>query len=353
MQLEWFVKKDDDTIYGPISLDELKSWSAEGRIAPEDMISSDRENWSSPSDKSELHMDWVIEMDDGETYGPIHLLAFADFVSDGSMEIATPIKNIRHDVVYPLGEVLIPALAKSNSNLRDGLSNMAAELSEASRKIAEQPAAPETPPVAPPEAVQTVETTPDDLEKAPDSVKNIAGEMKRSEHWEVLYHQESERSEERERELRDQIRELQKELLELTTELDDVKSQLANQQKLNREFERFSQLSEQGGDDRIAVLKGQFKHLLDTYHQVSQQYEKLSVHVTQQASELDELRESREAIQKNADKRIRDIEDELQREREDADKARAKLASFEKNYTDLLKSYREMNDQLVHLRQEL
>lgn len=347
--MEWFVKKDDGTIYGPISLGELKSWAAEGRVAPEDSISADRENWSSPSEKRDLHMDWTLDLGDGGIYGPIHLLAFADFAIDGSVGIAATVRNIRHDVNYPLADVLIPALAESNSNLRDNINALAAELSE----IPAEPAQPPAPPEAPDEAARILDETDGGGGKTPDSVKNIAGEKKKSEHWEVLYRQESERSEQRESELQEKVRELRKDKLELTTELDDVRSQLSQQEKLNAEFERFAQTSEQGGDDRVAVLKGQFKHLLDTYHQVSRQYEKLSVHVSEQAAELDELRKSRETVQQHADKRIHDMETELQREREEADKARTKLSSFEKNYTDLLKSYREMNDQLVHLRQKL
>lgn len=346
---EWYVKKEDESVYGPISVNELTSWSAEGRISPEDRISTDKIEWVAPREKPELHMDWTLELEDGSTFGPIHLLAFTDFVAAGEIDLATEIKNIRHDVTYQLGKVLLPALAESNNSLRDSASRLAFELDQARQSSSEAEPTPTTPATVPVE----LETEKPEREDRPETVKHASDAMKKAEHWETLYRQETEKAEEIERELRENTRQLQSELLELTTELDEVKTRLANQEKVNAEYEKFSELADSDSDDRISVLKGQFKHLLDTYNQISSQYEHLSKHTEEQAAELEELRTVQASLQQRADKRVADMTAEMQHEREKADKARAKLSSFEKNYTELLRSYREMNDKLVKLRQKV
>jgi chromosome segregation ATPase len=358
----WHVKKEDGTVYGPISIKDMINWAAEGRISPEDLISSDKSEWSAPQENADLRMEWTVELEDGTVYGPIHLLAFADLVSEGAIDISTPVTNVRHNVSYPLAQVLLPALTAVSNSLRDEIGLLGAELdaaeqsrAEAARQAeqaaqaqrrAEESAAAQASKVL---AAETAEQAGADL---PKTIRHSAEDLKKAEHWEVLYHEETAKAEAVEKELREQLRSQHGEMLELSTELDEVRSKLAKQEKINAEFENFSRLADSGGDDRITVMKGQFKHLLDSYNQISQQYENLSRHAEDQTRELEQLRLSQSTIQKNADKRIADMTAELQHEREEADKARSKLTHFEKNYTELLRSYRDMNDKLVKLRQE-
>ncbi len=53
----WYLRKDGGAEYGPVAEEVLRAWAAEGRVAPEDWISTDRENWIPPHELASLEMD--------------------------------------------------------------------------------------------------------------------------------------------------------------------------------------------------------------------------------------------------------------------------------------------------------
>lgn len=316
-------------------------------------------------------MDWILQLEDGSTYGPLHLLAFSDFLLDGSLDATATVRNTRHNISCPLVEVLLPATIKNNRFLRNSIVKTAEETKseEAEREPAPPPPEAETESAPSEEAkgdeageedaeVREPVEIPDKEEAAPterssDNLRDVAEGQKRVQHWKSLYEEETAKAEKREEELRNQIRELQKDQLALTTELDQVKSELKRQEKKNADFEQFAADGDEEGEDQVKVLKSQFKSLLDSYNDLSKQYERISSQISDQSEELEKLRAAKSAIQEKADKRLQDMSEELQRERKEADEAKAKLSEAEKNYTDLVRSYREMNDKLVKLRQEM
>ncbi len=346
--MEWFVKKEDGSSFGPIEMTELREWAAEGRVAPEDQISVDQNNWSPSHENRELHMDWTIEFEDGSTYGPIHLLAFADFIDEGVIGLDSEIKNVRHDVSYALGEVLLPALVRSNINLKAIIDDIKSAPVSPREEPEQAPAPDRLETVGAPEADQ-----PEELDKPSATIKEIAKEHKRSEKWEKLYSEETEKAEEREAELNNRLREQKNQILELTTELDEVKSKLHNFEKMQGEIEKIEKLSESEGDNKFEALKNNYRQLLESYNQISLQYDQVTNHLDEQSREIEDLREAKSSIQSSADRRIRESLDEVQREREEADKAKAKLSNIEKEHKDLLKAYRDMNDQMIRLRQQI
>ena len=70
---EWYLKKKNNTQYGPVSLPELLQWAKECRIVAGNQISQDRQNWTPVEDIPELEMDWFAERHDGKRYGPFPL----------------------------------------------------------------------------------------------------------------------------------------------------------------------------------------------------------------------------------------------------------------------------------------
>ena len=63
--MNWYLRKKDGEIYGPVDLETLQLWATDSRIAPEDEASTDREHWSPASGIPDLGMDWVVELRDG------------------------------------------------------------------------------------------------------------------------------------------------------------------------------------------------------------------------------------------------------------------------------------------------
>lgn len=82
---KWYIKNTEDKVFGPIDLDTLKSWVKEGRVEPLAGISSDLQNWVLAPLKPELEMNWVVENNPGQFYGPTHRTVVEDLVKTGSL----------------------------------------------------------------------------------------------------------------------------------------------------------------------------------------------------------------------------------------------------------------------------
>ncbi|GEM_PF-5120217 len=91
---KWYVRSDEDQIYGPVKLAELRHWAIDARIAPGYSLSRDKQDWIPAEALPELEMDWRVALDDGSMYGPLHILAIQDLVEN---EMASPQAKILHD----------------------------------------------------------------------------------------------------------------------------------------------------------------------------------------------------------------------------------------------------------------
>ncbi len=80
---QWYVKMKDDKLYGPTGIAALRDWAEDCRLAPDDKISTDKENWISAEAVPELEMEWLVKLQDGSAYGPVNLMAIMQLIRDG------------------------------------------------------------------------------------------------------------------------------------------------------------------------------------------------------------------------------------------------------------------------------
>ena len=85
---EWYVLKTaDKEVYGPTSLEALRSWASEAKISPLDKLSNDgRKSWVRAPMVAELQMDWLIEMPDNYLYGPTNIGTIQEFLATGEID---------------------------------------------------------------------------------------------------------------------------------------------------------------------------------------------------------------------------------------------------------------------------
>lgn len=85
---EWHVLKTaDKEVYGPTTLEALRSWAAEAKISPLDKVSNDdRKSWVRAPMVPELQMDWLIEMPDNYLYGPTNVGTIQEFLATGEID---------------------------------------------------------------------------------------------------------------------------------------------------------------------------------------------------------------------------------------------------------------------------
>ena len=85
---KWYVRNTAGKVFGPIDLAALKSWVKDGRVEPLAGVSSDLKNWVLAPLKPELEMNWVVENNPGQFYGPTHRAVVDDLVKTGTLSPA-------------------------------------------------------------------------------------------------------------------------------------------------------------------------------------------------------------------------------------------------------------------------
>lgn len=130
--MSWYVKNSDGKVFGPVDGNTLLSWVKDGRIDPFCGISNDLKSWKLASLEPSLEMDWIVENEPGQFYGPTHRAVIDDLVKSGSLSQTCRIYRDDHN-----GES-----AKEISAIRADAETAMAELKEeAERSLSEMESA--------------------------------------------------------------------------------------------------------------------------------------------------------------------------------------------------------------------
>ena len=78
----------DRKVFGPIDIETLKKWVRDGRVEPFAGVSNDLQNWSIAPSIPELEMNWIVENNPGQFYGPTHRDVVDDLKKSGSLSPA-------------------------------------------------------------------------------------------------------------------------------------------------------------------------------------------------------------------------------------------------------------------------
>lgn len=117
----WHLKKADGSIFGPVEEGELREWAADGRVAPDDEVSEDREHWQPASDLSGLDMLWSVEIGEGDSFGPINILAAAELIRDGAILPGATARHQKSGQTMTAQEALVSALMGERQALQSQL----------------------------------------------------------------------------------------------------------------------------------------------------------------------------------------------------------------------------------------
>ena len=62
----WHLRKPDGAVYGPVDLDTLGRWAADGRVASDDHVSPDGQAWQPATSVPALGLDWIVQLASGD-----------------------------------------------------------------------------------------------------------------------------------------------------------------------------------------------------------------------------------------------------------------------------------------------
>jgi len=110
----WFLRKHQDgSVFGPISFDQLSSWTSAAQVAPQDVVSTDQQTWLKAPMVPQLGMDWLVEVTSEHCYGPTTIGTIHEFIRLGDINADTFIINSGDGTRRQIGEM--PALFKTTS----------------------------------------------------------------------------------------------------------------------------------------------------------------------------------------------------------------------------------------------
>ena len=103
---QWhLLKHDDGSMFGPVTLEQLKQWSTEAQISPLDKVSNDGKTWMKAPMVPDLEMDYLVEVSPDQYYGPTTLGAVREFLLIGEIHAETLVTNCRDASETPLREI--------------------------------------------------------------------------------------------------------------------------------------------------------------------------------------------------------------------------------------------------------
>jgi len=306
--MTWYLKKSDGSVYGPVSLDVLTAWAAEGRIAPGETVSPDRRTWRTASELPELEMNWLVELEDGSFYGPIHASAAAEAVQRGSLAFGTVLLHRTSRERKLAGELLCRILL---------------------------------------EKLDAVQNQPDQQPPAgaPPGWKELALERdalrREVTKWRHLHEQEVREREHLEERLAETVRALHEEQRSSHSEIAELRRRLQALQQQPPVPPPTGQ-APQGESDSAA--------LREAYEGLRRTNENLLRDLNARSAEIEKL--AREKIQqcRDSENRIRRLEEDLREARENAEQTRIQLAELQQTHLQLVHSYREMNERMILMR---
>ncbi len=315
--MNWYLRKSDNTVYGPVDDATLRQWAAEGRVAPEDHISEDRSGWSPAHEYPALQMDWLIGMDDGSLYGPLHLSALRELLADGSL---TEQARLTHKTTRAVKSLKAALATPAEPFERPSV----IEAAQASSISSPAPARAEWKEIA----------------QSKDFFEHEANK------WRKMYEDEHANFLRREHALNERVDEMRKN--ELASRL--VIEQM--QRKLNHIESNYNTLKQTVESSSTDANTTQLVALMESYQEMSLQFDTLMQQLTAKSREIQSLIESRAETEKRAEEQVKQMEGIVHRERAEADAARSRVAEMEENHLNLGKAYRDLNERFIRMREQ-
>ncbi len=304
----WFTLIDGER-HGPHPLSTLQHWAATGALNGEALVSGGPEGpWSPASSLPELELDWQVVDPKGNRFYPCHILALRGEVEEGAIDPFWQVENLLTGETYQVVDALCSALLIQTRILEERLA-----------RFRDLNASGDTPSL--------------ELIRARDHHQREASR------WKRLYEDEMERNRSRETELQkqnDELRSWQRKASDRIKALERRRGQLEEMVTATRST------APQGGDP----------DLRNAYAELRVQLDRVLESLELRAEQVDSAR-----------MRVLELERELEAERRDRALAREQsetaqqetlrqLTRLEQAHGDLTRSYRNLNDKLIRLRNQ-
>jgi len=102
----WYLRIPGGKIYGTFPLATFREWAAQGRVAPDNEVSQDREDWQPVHALEGIGMHWTVLLKNGNEYGPFNILATPILVERGIITRGSVVENKATGKRIPVAQLL-------------------------------------------------------------------------------------------------------------------------------------------------------------------------------------------------------------------------------------------------------
>lgn len=129
-----YLRTPEGATYGPVDMATLCMWATDARIIPGCLLSVDRSTWTPVEAHPELRLNWSVRFDDGTTYGPLNLLAIWVLAGESSVPRGVSLVEKESNRMVVLNDSLQPLLVEECRQVLTGCSHLMGALVETAEK---------------------------------------------------------------------------------------------------------------------------------------------------------------------------------------------------------------------------
>lgn len=311
----WYVKSNND-VFGPFRPQELMQQACNGILVGDSLISADSEGpWLKAESLQTLEMEWQVTPEGQDPMPRCHIMALRSWVEDEKVQPFWDILHIPTGEKYDVVDALCSALLSQNHLLEDHIAN----LTEQSGNVSDSS-----------EPLSGLQETIIQLDQA----------KKEAAKWKSLYEDEIKRNESHEQELQqsnEELRAWQRKAAER------IKAFQRRQVSYDEARQQADNLGDLAGDrdltEAYQELHLQMTHLMDSLQLKSQLLDEARDHAKEYKLQLRRERKMAEEKVEQVSQLHEDTLDQLNR--------------LEQGHLQLTRSFRELNDRLIKLRNKI
>jgi hypothetical protein len=323
-----YYYKDKDQVFGPAEFEMLYAWAQQGELSAELPIAKDDPEgvYKPAAEWPELEMEWEVTGEKG-VYGPLHVEAVIAFLENETFAPGDQARERATGETYEVIDLSCAVLMQQNEALREAL-----EAAHSQRDAAEERAG--------------GADIPHNRREWQDTLKQRDELAKEAVKWKKFYEDLGDRNERNVKQLNDQLDALKADERIASDRIRNLDKQRRVLEERNLEIQESALAgASTGNDDALELL-----NLKRAYNDLSDKLENVLDQLTMRTEQLEKIYVQRDELELTVRHKEEELQQTIREEREENRHIRRQHMDLENLHAELLRSFRELNDKMVKMR---
>jgi hypothetical protein len=320
-----YYYKDQDQVFGPAELEMLYTWAQQGELSPQLPIAKDDPEgvYKPAAEWPELEMEWEVTSEE-RVYGPLHVEAVIAFLENETFAPGDQARERATGETYEVIDLSCAVLMQQNEALREALESTPSQGEE--------------------HAAYT--DIPHNKREWQDTLKQRDELAKEAVKWKKFYEDLGNRNERNVKQLNDQLDTLKADERIASDRIRNLEKQRRVLEERNLEIQESALTgSSTSNDDALELLT-----LKRAYNDLSDKLENVLDQLTVRTEQLEKIYAQRDELELTVRHKEEELQQTIREEREENHRIRRQHMDLENLHAELLRSFRELNDKMVQMR---